>query len=583
MANRESSLEEKLERISNKDAEAVLLHDYDRAQLQLTTENEFLDENFHSIAKSKKSWNSYSDLNPRWTVARATRSLLPFSKRLLLFLLPSFIYPWRLPASPNPPHSTAYLDGLRGIAALIVVASHYVAQFAPALYEGYGSGAEVNAKENIYILQLPILRILSSGQFMVVLFFIMSGCVLSIRGLSLARSGKHAEFVKTLASSVFRRWVRLHFPVIAAMFISMIISRANGWTRLPRGWLNPPPQTQIAERSTIQKAITTFTMAVHEPNLVVRENVKKPVRLDWYFNMAPRMKTLPEQLQHWIISVNDVCNPFRFGVIVGNPGPYNAGGILWTIPGEWLGSMVVFLVLFGVAWTTPNIRFLSILIITVYCHIMSKWEIASFLSGMLIAELMLTRDAKQKRKTTTSCVPRMSQMDEEAQIPHHRKQTLDLLWIIFFVTGIYLGSVPYISPASSFGYQTLWHSIPTWYEPKNKFYPCLGSLFILVSLTYYRPLQLIFSTSFMRYLGRISFSLYLLHGQILTSIGIPIMTTCMKFVGGGHTCSGYLMGLFLGLLILTPITVCVSDLFCRAVDEQSVELAKRLAEKVLVF
>ena len=57
----------------------------------------------------------------------------------------------------------------------------------------------------------------------------------------------------------------------------------------------------------------------------------------------------------------------------------------------------------------------------------------------------------------------------------------------------------------------------------------------------------------------------------------------MRFVGGGVSTSGYLAGLFLGVAILWPFTICVADLFTRAVDEKSVELARVLAEKFLVL
>ena len=575
--------------------EAILLRNYDDGlPHRPSSEARLLDIFTVGDHRQHKSWHLYSKLRARPIIENAARVFPSLLKDFIRYLLPSFMQTRKRTEPTKPPHPTAYLDGLRGVAALLVAISHFLAQFAPELYEGYGSGPKKNAASNTFILQLPLLRIITAGQFMVVLFYIMSGCVLSIKGLKQARNNQQAGFTKTLTSSVFRRWVRLHLPVIAAMAISMLISRAQGWRRLSRNWLDPPQSFKSHRRSPAElglKELASELLLSIEPRESYKSNSGGPVRLVWYHQMAPRMETMTGQLRHWLHGVVAVCDPFLVGRIGRAAGEYNAGGVLWTIPSEWLGSMVVFLVLLGMGWTPGVMRPGLIMLVAIYAHLTSKWDIASFLSGMLIAELMLYRQEKNARTHNTNVTLPVLQVEvgratshglNEATKSAFRHKSQEAFMVAMFVAGIYLGCLPYSYPGSSLGFRTLWKSIPSWYPSPKKFYLCIGSVFVMISLTYSRPLQRFFSTSPIRYLGRISFSLYLLHSQIIRSIGIPIMSGCMQFVGGGNTLLGYIAGFTLGFSILASISIWASDLFCRAIDEQSVELARKLAERFLV-
>lgn len=142
-------------------------------------------------------------------------------RSFLIFLIPSFVYLWRNDR-PRKLHPTAYLDGLRGVAALFVVFHHYACQFVPALLEGWGT-----EHDNYWLLQFPIIRVTHNGTLMVEIFFVLSGFVLSVRGLKLARQGRQVEFVKSLSSSAFRRWMRLVLPVIGAMIVSLVCGSSS--------------------------------------------------------------------------------------------------------------------------------------------------------------------------------------------------------------------------------------------------------------------------------------------------------------------------------------------------------------------
>lgn len=166
---------------------------------------------------------------------------------MLLALLPSFI---RTPKNKKPKKlfPTSYLDGLRGVAAFFVVIHHYTVQYTIHSSTGYGYEKKGKDQED-WFFQLPMIRLVHSGRFMVVIFFVLSGYVLSHRSLKLARQGKHLELLDSLASSVFRRWLRLHLPVAASCLFAFAMARWNLWNHMPKGWEhNPSGKTWIQDQ-----------------------------------------------------------------------------------------------------------------------------------------------------------------------------------------------------------------------------------------------------------------------------------------------------------------------------------------------
>ena len=101
-----------------------------------------------------------------------------------------------------------YLDGLRGISALIVVFSHIILLFYPSLYTGNISTNHGLDIENWYAFSL--INIITNGDFMVCIFFVLSGYVL----------GKKYRFnnqVEELISGIYKRYIRLVIPVLSTV------------------------------------------------------------------------------------------------------------------------------------------------------------------------------------------------------------------------------------------------------------------------------------------------------------------------------------------------------------------------------
>ena len=103
----------------------------------------------------------------------------------------------------------AYLEGLRGIAALIVVLHHLVLLFYPVL--NYGEENNTLSKH----ISISPLNIFYNGDFAVCLFFVLSGYVLSYKYV-------FSNNPKILIGYAIKRYFRL-MPLIAASVIFVFV------------------------------------------------------------------------------------------------------------------------------------------------------------------------------------------------------------------------------------------------------------------------------------------------------------------------------------------------------------------------
>jgi peptidoglycan/LPS O-acetylase OafA/YrhL len=185
-------------------------------------------------------------------------------------------------------HKVRYLDGLRGIAAFIVVLHHFAAAFYPAAY----LGLDITQHSGVERLLLTTpLGLLIAGNFSVCIFFILSGYVLSA---GFFRTGDS----RTLASLAYRRYFRLLPPVLLSGLVAWALLRAN---------LFPVRETALLTGSSRWLA--------------------------GCWNFTPSFKgMLGESL---------------FGVFFRHQANYN--NVLWTMTYEFFGSFLVFAVagLFG--------------------------------------------------------------------------------------------------------------------------------------------------------------------------------------------------------------------------------------------
>lgn len=94
-----------------------------------------------------------------------------------------------------------------------------------------------------FLFRLPIFKLLFEGGYLAVpIFFVMSGYVCSMKPLKLCRAGKSEEARKVIASSAFKRIIRLGIPASVATIISWLLANTGAFdlalSQEPNCWLH---------------------------------------------------------------------------------------------------------------------------------------------------------------------------------------------------------------------------------------------------------------------------------------------------------------------------------------------------------
>jgi peptidoglycan/LPS O-acetylase OafA/YrhL len=111
-----------------------------------------------------------------------------------------------------------YLEGIRGLAAFMVVIHHYLLAFYPAQANGKLSDAHLGIIE-LWYHSSPFI-FLTNGRFFVYIFFILSGYVLSKKFIE----KPNRDYLK---SAVIRRIPRLYIPVAFSLIVAFILIRLS--------------------------------------------------------------------------------------------------------------------------------------------------------------------------------------------------------------------------------------------------------------------------------------------------------------------------------------------------------------------
>ncbi|EWC45699.1 hypothetical protein DRE_05260 [Drechslerella stenobrocha 248] len=465
-------------------------------------------------------------------------------RKCIHFLAPSFLQPSPAPApSPLPSNHplrpaagarklspTAYLDGLRGTAALFVFVYHFIYVYYPGLEHGY-----LFASTDTNPLQLPILRLFMSGPSMVSIFFVISGYVLSYKALSQIRRADHASLLVTLSSSTFRRAIRLFLPTLISIIFIALLVQCGAFT-----WQ--------AQHARGKKEIPWR----REPD-------------------PPFLEGLWPQLSNAFSEWGRLSNPFVWRVY-----SLTYDLHLWTIPVEFRGSIVVFVSLLGLARAKTWVRVVTLAGFAIACLVyLDRWDVSLFLAGAVLAELTLIRVERKAKKREEE-----EEEGEAAGVGEERDEEPprwgnDLCMLPFLILGLYVASQPAHKPARTPGYRTLMAYIPATVAAKKRFWPMVGAVLIVMALTMStgRILKRPFTTAFAQYLGRISYALYLVHGPVCRTVGYYTVVRLWE-VTGRETTGGYFLGVLVGWLLVLVTTFWLSDIFWRVVDVGCVRFAR---------
>ncbi|MCJ1334261.1 hypothetical protein MMC10_010969 [Thelotrema lepadinum] len=439
--------------------------------------------------------------------------------RAWVWMLPSFLHRFlmTMPPSNEVRRSTDYLDGIRGVASLFVFLNHYLVQIHPGFTDlGYGHDPDSHS-----VFQLPIIRLFYSGATMVAIFFIVSGYVLSHRCIVAIRQRKDLKLYSALASMTFRRGIRLFFPCIA---ISLIVLMA-----VFLGWI---PSKLPYQQWSAAAEIMNY------------------------------MKYLDSELfRMWVWGVS-------------YQGYYSYQ--LWTIPVEFKCSLILFLQILLVSQCRASVRLTINTLMTSYLFMDKRWDIALFIYGLLLAEVTVIYSEKQERRAAAA-----DDLSKPLQLPRRASIYMTclepFLWAAM-VLGCYIGSYPTSDAANTPGYAWLalmWKD-DDW-EWKMRFWLAVSSILIVSPVCFLPMAQRFFTTGVARYLGKISFGLYLVHGFLNRSFRLWLRASFWKalhYMGHKHEGLRYDEGWILATFLYVPAVFWFADVFTRAVDGPTVKFTK---------
>lgn len=427
--------------------------------------------------------------------------------------------------APPPLRRTAYLDGLRGFAALIVYFHHHQLW----THEEVGGNPifenSFGFADRYYFAAMPFVRnFFTGGHYAVTVFFVISGYVLSAKPLSLIHAGEYVKLGDNIGSALFRRWLRLYIPVVATTFCYL-----TSW-HLFAIW------TAESER---------------EPSYLAE--VWK-----WY-----------SEFKNFSFLFNSGGEPWF---------SYNFHA--WSIPVEFRGSLVIYTCLLAFSRCTRNMRLAAQLALIFYfMYVVDGWYCALFVSGMLLCDLDLL--------AADQALPRFFYRLEPMK---------ELLFTNLFFLSLYLGGVPSVNnDVTILAMSPGWHYLsllkPQAFFDYKWFYLIFAAVFLVSSVPRIPWLKTFFESTFNQYLGRISFSLYLIHGPVLWvlgdrlyaavgwhrathALGIPAWVDRLPISGAGPL--GLEPRFWLPHLVLLPVTLWLANLATMVFDESSVRFTSWL-------
>lgn len=233
----------------------------------------------------------------------------------------------------------AYLESVRGLAALVVVINHIIIAFYPAGFDGLHTVPVHNRVLEGLLHGFP-LGFLIAGNFAVVLFFILSGYVLTYKFFQ-----NHDPH--DLRRQAAKRLLRLGVPVFFTVMLSYILIINGSFTNWKLHEITSSPQA------------------------------------GWIFNFMP---TLADALYNATV-----------GVFLGTGTKYNP--VLWTMPVELIGSFVVF----GFALLVGTLKRRYVFYIGAIVLLQSSF-MTCFILGALLADITHNTNVITFFKTKVSSV-----------------------------------------------------------------------------------------------------------------------------------------------------------------------------------
>ncbi|KAI1871847.1 hypothetical protein JX265_005833 [Neoarthrinium moseri] len=425
-----------------------------------------------------------------------------------------------------------FLDGIRGIACLVVFNFHFLYPHTYTIFQNFG--APTPDGQHDFFHQLPYVCLIYRGRAMVVLFFALSGYVLSYRYLSQIRHHAWEGSQKSIASLTLRRFVRLYVPPTTSMFLVMVAAFFGAFEPGRRfqdsDWRHGPAEQHPVQQATLLAQLSDFA------------------RMWW-----------------------DWSNPWTWNPYFSHYDPHT-----WTIPLEFRSSIALFALLVSRTRLRVFYGFALTLVVALYCLFSARWDVAVFLGGSLVADVHIALSSRHAgvvtlSPTTITGVARKSYQ----KIPKTLVTRLGLL------LGLYLLSFPDEASEVTPGYKTMASWTPSNYGHKYLFWHCIACIILLWCSGLDEIIKRPFETKVAQYLGKISYALYLVHGPLLHSLGFALQPRIWERIGHEST-SQWILGLFVGWMLMLGWSIVVADLFWRCIDAALVSFTKQIEQAISI-
>ncbi|MGI3775787.1 MAG: acyltransferase family protein [Janthinobacterium lividum] len=400
---------------------------------------------------------------------------------------------------PGQGARVAWLDGLRGLAALQVVVLHYMAAFLPAI--GLVQSGMARRSWEGWFIHTPLFFPFD-GYFAVFIFFLLSGVALDLSFRARPRA---------VVQGASRRTIRLGIPMTAAVALGALLLLA--WPEAHRhaaaltgsqGWLGAVSPDRV-----------TLGAVLHQ---VAFEGM-----LMGYSNVSP----LPGIL----------VAPFHLSELT-----QSLNAPLWTMHVEFLGSLLVLLLVFLRSMAGRLMHALACIAVPV---ILGPSPLVLFVIGHAGATMLTGRLAH--RRIAAVCGVAMLclgvGLDTHAAWPG---------------TALLQGILPGGPPEQSTNLLRL------------QLMCCAVLVFVGVALL--PGAHALLRTRTAQWLGRMSFSLYLVHFPILFTVVSALFVQLSRFLPFGAAAAG-------ASLVGVAITVPAAMGFRRWMDAPAVRLSRRVGAR----
>lgn len=475
-------------------------------------------------------------------------------------LVPSFIADalWpdhKSPLATHRLHPTSYLDGLRGLAAMIVFICHYTEENHQYLVPTYG----LNVDGVSSVLQLPFIRLLYSGRPMVHIFFVISGFVLSYKPLKAIRARNLETCYTTLASSTFRRPFRLFGPCV--------VSTAMVGVLIQMGYMYKPlPTTAMQFWAWVDAVFHGITWP-----------------WAWDFDLRPAF---------------DIH--------------------LWSIPIEFVHSYMLFLTLLMLSRLRENVRTVTMVLLLAYTVACGKWAAMEFYAGMILADIHIRRLAEARATKFYESSSSPSSLESTAVTatqsspgtlpPSIENPALHYgIHVTILLLAMYTEGWPNFDAPKTPLISWLYTHTPSSFPPIDNLTPQKFWFAVQAVAMVWTCGELPFVKRFLegpvaQYCGHVSYAIYIMHGPVLEILqkrvagtlyqppmaapGLPgyrpeVLPGGIKGLVGVETAAQRTLAWFLGLAVLAPMVIWAADVFWRLVDIPMIKLARTIEMSVL--